>query len=285
MAGSVTDLPNFQVLEGLAAESKCSGIVRRADDSKGEGDMGARFGRLLLLVALVVAVPGARAGAAPKAGDPPGNNGTVKIDQSDPPDEDRGNEPIGDNCQFSLKFYGFDLNQKADITFTAHPPSGRKVLLVDKGDDGTGRLISDDAAGGGQDDDAVIPYDLTSAVQGLKAAQHGYHIKLSVDVKEAPGGAKHKVFWIKCNPAPAASLRTASAAGTPGTAGTAGTAGTTGATAAPGTSVLGQGATTPAAPGALPRTGADPYPLLATGMWSLVAGGVALVAGRRLRHA
>jgi hypothetical protein len=243
--------------------------------------MGARFGRLLLLGALVVAVPGGRAAAEPKAADPPGNNGTVKIDQSDPPDVDRGNEPIGDNCHLSLKFYGFDQNQKADITFTAHPPSGRKVLLVDKGDDGTGELISDDAAGGGQDEDAVITYDLTSAVQGLKSnAQHGYHIKLSVDVKGAPGSAKHKVFWIKCNPAPAASPRTAAAAGT---------AGPTAVTAAsPGTSVSSQTATTPAAtaaPAALPRTGADPYPLLAIALWSLVAGGLALASGRRLRHA
>jgi hypothetical protein len=247
--------------------------------AKGEGDMSVRIGRLLLLVGLVVAVSGPQAGAKP--GDPPGNNGTVKIDQSDPPDEDRGNEPIGDTCVLSLKFYGFDLNQKADITFNAIPPSGRKVLLVDKGDDGTGRLISDDAAGGGQDDDAVITYDLTTAVQGLKAnSQRGYHVKLTADVKGTPGGAKHKVFWIKCNPATAAGPRTASAAGA------AGTAGTTGASAGPGTSVLaGQATTAPAAPAALPRTGADPYPLLATAMWSLVAGSLALVAGRRLRRA
>lgn len=242
--------------------------------------MGVRAGRLVLLVALAVAVPGGRAGAAPEAGDPPGNNGTVKIDQSDPPDMDRGNEPIGDNCQLSLKFYGFDQNQKADITFAAHPPSGQKVLLVDTGDDATGRLISDDPAGGGQDEDAVITYDLTSAVQGLEAhAQRGYHIKLSVDVKGAPGGAKHKVFWIVCNPAATASPRAAAAA-------PAGTAGPTGGPAAgPGTSVLGQTATTPATPAALPRTGADPYRLLATALWSLVAGGLALTAGRRPRHA
>jgi len=247
--------------------------------------MTAKFGRLVLLVAMVVAVTGGRAGAAPKT-DPPGNNGTVKIDQSDPPDMDRGNEPIGDNCQLSLKFYGFDQNQKADITFTALPPSGRKVLRVDKGDDGTGRLISDDPAGGGQDEDAVITYDLTSAVQGLKAnAQHGYHVKLSVDVKGAPGGAKHKVFWIMCSPAAAPSPRTAAAAGT---------AGPTGATAAsPGTSVLAQTASSPqpatrpaasAGSATLPRTGGDLFPLLATALWSLVAGGLALASGRRLRR-
>ncbi len=72
-------------------------------------------------------MPAARPAQLKKAppGDPPGNNGTVKIEQSDQPDEDKGNEPIGDNCTSGSKFYNFDLGQKADITFAAHPPSRR----------------------------------------------------------------------------------------------------------------------------------------------------------------
>ena len=184
--------------------------VRRS----GRGFMGA-LAVMALLVAVMAAAPGGRAGAAEKTppGDPPGNNGTVKIDQSAAPDEDKGNEPIGgDDCAIWLKFYGFDQAQKAVITFTAHPPTGTKVLLVDSGPDGNGVVISEDPAGGGQDEDAVIGYDLTSAVQGLKAqAKQGYHIKLDVDVKGAPGAAKHKVFWIKCTPAPSTTLRIAKA--------------------------------------------------------------------------
>ncbi|HYH50888.1 MAG TPA: hypothetical protein VEG38_15185, partial [Acidimicrobiia bacterium] len=168
---------------------------------------------------LVGAMPGDRAGAAPKKtpGDPPGNNGTVKIDQSDVPDEDKGNEPIGDDCSFWLKFYNFDQGQLADITFAAHPPTGGKDPITDKGNGfgqpGDGVLISDDPAGGGQDEDAVVPYNLTEYVQGLNAHEkHGYHIKLTTTIKNAdgtavPGGVKHKVFWIKCAPAAATTLR------------------------------------------------------------------------------
>lgn len=165
---------------------------------------------LLLFVALVAAVagviPGDPAGAAKKTppGDPPGNNGTVKIDQSDEADEDKGNEPIGEDCSFWLKFYNFDLNQKADISFAAHPPTGGKDPIVDKD-----VLISDDAAGGGADEDEVVPYNLTDYVRGLeKHPQHGYHIKLTTTIKNSdgssvPGGVKHKVFWITCTPPPA----------------------------------------------------------------------------------
>lgn len=165
---------------------------------------------LLLFVALVAAVsgaiPGDPAGAAKKTppGDPPGNNGTVKIDQSDQADEDKGHEPIGDNCSFWLKFYNFDTNQKADISFAAHPPTGGKDPIVHPD-----VLISDDAAGGGTDEDEVVPYNLTDYVRDLeKHPQHGYHIKLTTTIKNAdgssvPGGVKHKVFWINCTPPPA----------------------------------------------------------------------------------
>ena len=386
--------------------------------------LGRAFSRtlLLLVVAMVAAVasavPGTRAGAAPKnpPGDPPGNNGTVKIDQSDQADEDKGNEPIGDNCLFWLKFYGFDNGQKAEITFAAHPPTGGKAPITDKGkgfgQPGDGVPISDDAAGGGQDEDATVPYNLSAYVNGLQAhPQHGYHIKLTTTIKNAdgsavPGGVKHKVFWIKCTPAPPTTLRVAkvtqgdpqgstfsftvecnhrplatqtfdvaagtyhdvtgvpvgttcaiketptvapqstaieekppsgtsptdgevivSAAapnninlvvftnvyegsgGTPlppdvesrppaanptetnstsgaGTGEVAGTNTGTGTNPAkkPGTDVEGETLTAPDTAATLPRTGRDPRPLTAAGLWTLAAGGLALLAGRRPRR-
>ncbi len=167
---------------------------------------------LLLLIALIAAVagavPGDQAGAANKKtppGDPPGNNGTVKIERDGPMSAGKGNEPHVDGCIFWLEYYGFDQGQTADITFTAQSPSTPKgtVLLADKG-----VKVSDTPAGGGQDKDYVIAYNLTSAVQGLKAhPKQGYHIKLSSDTQGAPGGAKHKVFWIKCAPAAPTTLR------------------------------------------------------------------------------
>jgi hypothetical protein len=179
----------------------------------------ARSGALLViaLLAAVLAVgSGVPAGAAKKTppGDPPGNNGTVKIAASDPTEDPndnpngQGNQPHIDGCIFWVSFTGFDKAQTADITFTAQAPSGKgEVLLADKG-----VPISDDAAGGGQDQDVVIPYNLTSAVQGLKANKNqGYHIKLSSNTIQAPGGAKHKVFWINCAPAAPTGLRVAKA--------------------------------------------------------------------------
>ena len=172
----------------------------------------SRMSLLLLLVAAVGVVPVTGAGAKTPPGDPPGNNGTIKIKKSDPaldPNEkNNANQPHIDGCLFWLSFTGFDKAQTADITFTAQAPSGKgEVLLADKG-----VPISDDAAGGGQDQDVVIPYNLTSAVQGLKANKtQGYHIKVSSNTLEAPGGAKHKVFWINCEPAPPTALRVAKA--------------------------------------------------------------------------
>lgn len=347
------------------------------------------LGRTLLVVgaAALAAAPLTQAGAAPTKktppGDPPGNNGTVKIERDGPMSAGRNNEPHVDGCIFWLEFYGFDQGQTADITFTAQAPSTPKdtVLIADKS-----VLISDTPAGGGQDKDYVIAYNLSSAVQGLKAhPKQGYHIKLTSDSLQAPGGAKQKVFWVKCAPAAASTLRVVKSiqgngagpfnfelqcshrpldrtftlnggdyidftdipagttcavlenvdnpisieerppsgpavdgvvtlgAGTPsnvfvtnilgegegtpappdaelrppagdGTAGTAGTTGGTGSASGPDTSVLGETATRPEQLAALPRTGGGPGPLTAAGLWSLVAGGLALAAGRRLRR-
>ena len=189
--------------------------------------MGATHGRwsgravsgvpLLLVVGLITAVvgtiPGDRAGAASKnnpPGNPPGNNGTVKIERDGPMSAGQGNEPHVDGCIFWLEYYGFDEGQTADITFTAQSPSVPKdtVLIADKN-----VTVSDTPAGGGDArKDYVIAYNLTSAVQDLTAhPKRGYHIKLSSDTKEAIGGAKHKVFWVKCAPQPTTTLRVSKA--------------------------------------------------------------------------
>jgi hypothetical protein len=77
------------------------------------------------------------------------------------------------------------------------------VLVADKS-----VAVSPDPAGGGQDQDVVVSYNLTSAVQSLEHQKNqGYHIKVASDTKEAPGGAKQKVFWIDCAPAPTSTLR------------------------------------------------------------------------------
>jgi hypothetical protein len=359
--------------------------------------------KLLLSVAMAVAVVGAVPGdgayGAPP-GDPPGNNGTIKTKKTDPAEDpnanNNDNQPHIDGCVVWLSYTGFDQGQTADITITAHKPSGDgEVLIADKG-----VAVSPDAAGGGQDQDVVIAYNLADAVKDLKRQKNqGYHLKVASDTNEAPGGAKQKVFWLDCTPAPAATLRIAKAVegsgqgpfefslvcnhrpldrtftldpggkldvegvppgttcvvtetnpagasetesskseepaddaadgkvttkpgsntvvtftnvypntegGTPppanddlpappppsspvteveGTSESAGPGGETGTPApTPDSTVLGETLTAPDSTATLPRTGADPRPLTTAGLWSLAAGGLALLAGRRLRR-
>ena len=136
-------------------------------------------------------------GVAPTAlGDPPGNNGTVKIDGVEF-DSHPNNEPhVG--CVFEVDFYGFDEGDlTAEVTFEAHPPTGNAVLLTDT------VFIGEDAAGGGTDLDAEVEYDLNAALAAFEPhPQQGYHVKLTVNAEGSIGAdTKHKVFWVTgCEP-------------------------------------------------------------------------------------
>jgi LPXTG-motif cell wall-anchored protein len=304
---------NFQVSEEVRLERKRSGVVQWADGSRGrQTNMGVRdpwlgraFSRtlLLLFVALVAAVGGALpadpAGAAKKAppGDPPGNNGTVKIKQDDPPEDntlDTPNEPHGTDCRIWLAFFGFDEGQKAIITFTGQAPSAPSdtPVLEDKGADGKGVDISSDPAAGGKNDPepAYVPVDLAQAVKDAGLEEHpqqGYHLKLTTSINDkdgnaVPGGVKHKVFWLAPCSESTIPPPTGTAAGTGGNPGT--SVGGADTATNPGTFVLGATETAPEAAATLPRTGADSLALTATGLWALAAGG-ALLAGSRRRRA
>lgn len=143
-------------------------------------------------VALADTGHGSSAPTTKGAQDPRGNNGTVKISDL-PVDGSNRNQPhVG--CSFALKFFGFDKDQTADITFTGQAPTKAGTLLKQ-----SAVTISDDAAGGGKDADAVLTY--TAQGLGLSAitpAKQGWHVKVAVDVLQAPGGAKQKVFWLSC---------------------------------------------------------------------------------------
>jgi hypothetical protein len=141
-------------------------------------------------------------------GDPRGNNGTVKVD-GQPFDDGRGNEPhVG--CVFAVDFYGFDDGDAATITFTGQAPTDGGLLHSQHS------VISDDAAGGGQDSDATLVFSVQDQLSELLSIaphpQQGWHVKLAVDVDSAPGGAKQKVFWIDCQQPAAVSGTSASPA-------------------------------------------------------------------------
>src|SRR5215203_6254160 len=66
------------------------------------------------------------------AQDPPGNNGTVKIDDV-AFDDHPNNEPhVG--CVFQVDFYGYDEGDdlSAHVTFTSQPPTPTGPSIVDR---------------------------------------------------------------------------------------------------------------------------------------------------------
>jgi hypothetical protein len=147
-------------------------------------------GRWLAVVALVTVIAVLAPGGA--WADPPGNNGTVKIDGV-PFDSYPDNEPHP-GCIFQVDFYGFDQGDlNATVKFYAIPPTGKKILLL------TDSIpIGEDAAGGGTDLDASRTYNLDGLLTPFMFhPQQGYHVKLQVN---APGSigkdTKYKAFWV-----------------------------------------------------------------------------------------
>jgi hypothetical protein len=132
-------------------------------------------------------------GPASAGPNPPGNNGTVKIDDV-PFDDAPNNEPhVG--CVFQVDFYGFDEGDLvADVSFESHPPTGPvQELLTDEVFIG-----EDDNAGGGSqaglDASATYTLDFT----GIQPhPNQGFHVKLTVHADGSQGAdTKYKVFWV-----------------------------------------------------------------------------------------
>jgi hypothetical protein len=166
------------------------------------------LGRALAVLAgilLAVVYGGAGASSTPN---PPGNNGTIKVDGvafDDHPD----NEPhVG--CIFQVDFYGFDEGDLfADVTFEVHPPTGNPEVILED----VVFIGEDDNSGGGSEAglDASRTYDLTTVLQGFEQhPQQGWHVKLTINADGAQGAdVKHKVFWVSgCETPPTTSTST-----------------------------------------------------------------------------
>jgi hypothetical protein len=150
---------------------------------------------LFLASGLVMIAP--VAGAGPN---PPGNNGTVKIDNT-PFDDHPNNEPhVG--CVFQVDFYGFDEGDLfADVEFAVHPPTGPFVSVLTD----VVFIGEDDNSGGGSEAglDASETYDLSGSLAAFAPhPQQGWHVKLTVHADGSQGAdTKHKVFWVEgCTP-------------------------------------------------------------------------------------
>ncbi|WP_421119660.1 hypothetical protein ACE2AJ_20240 [Aquihabitans daechungensis] len=127
-------------------------------------------------------------------GNPPGANGTVKVDRVEF-DTAPNNQPhVG--CSFQIDFYGFDQGAyNAGVDFSVQPPTGKFTSIRTDS-----VFIGEDAAGGGVDLDAERTYDLTDALAPYAPhPNQGYHVKLTVSAPGAGGkvATKHKVFWVQ----------------------------------------------------------------------------------------
>ncbi|HVQ87271.1 MAG TPA: hypothetical protein VMT88_03720 [Actinomycetes bacterium] len=155
----------------------------------------AKRGRLLAVLGVIALGSVLFTGAQSFAADPPGNNGTVKVDGVEF-DVLPNNEPhVG--CVFQIDFYGFDEGDlNAKVAFKVWPPTGdMETILTDK------VFIGEDSnAGGGSVDglDAQATYDLSPYLKSYMAhPQQGYHIKLVVNAEGSQGAdKKHKAFWV-----------------------------------------------------------------------------------------
>jgi hypothetical protein len=247
----------------------------------------------LVGIAIVVALTAMMtflSGLASAGPNPPGNNGTVKLD--DVPLDDHPNNQPHVGCVFQVDFYGYDEGDlDATVTFQAHPPTQRngedQVLVTD-----TVVIGQDDNAGGGSQAglDASQTYTLDLAGITPHPVQ-GVHVKLTIHAEGSQGAdVKHKVLWVTgCGPAPT----TTTTGGTTTTTTTGGTTTTTtGATTTSGASssssdttstTAAVGGSSPSAPGGpaggeLPFTGAGTTALLALGLTLLGLGAATLLA-------
>jgi hypothetical protein len=165
-------------------------------------------GRLLVAAGACTLVAGFTLPRTEAAADPPGGNGTVKVDEiafdggaGSGPGND--NDPHLDDCSGQVEWYGFDTGElAATVTFTVSPPTDAtapdaetQLVLQTVVHDGDGPGVPNDAAAL----DGVLPFDLTELLEPFtpQPAQ-GYHVKIQVETPGTQGNdVKHKVFWIE----------------------------------------------------------------------------------------
>ena len=155
---------------------------------------------LSMLLALVVAAPVA-------AKNPPGNNGTVKLDTAEW-DNHPNNEPHVD-CEFQVDFYGFDADPDpanptyfAQVIFELHPPTAAGHTMTVMGGSLTPFIGGDDNSWGGSEAGHDASEIYTLKFTGDPHPQQGYHVKLTIHAPGSQGAdTKHKVFWVEpCDP-------------------------------------------------------------------------------------
>jgi len=126
---------------------------------------------------------------------PPGNNGTVKIENVDVDsgdDENNANHPHV-ACPFAVRWYGYDTGTRTfSMAFEAQPPSGNAAVAILSGP--AGGTFEGHGPGDQVDHEEVYELDTTDL---YNQPNQGYHIKLTVTTDGSQGNdTKHKVFWM-----------------------------------------------------------------------------------------
>jgi Thrombospondin type 3 repeat len=149
--------------------------------------------RLLAIPATLALALGVFAMPA-SAANPPGNNGTVKVDTQNV-DTMPDNQPHAD-CRFWIDFYGFDAGAHAWATFTVISPT--VATAVDLGPFPVD-LGATDASGGGSTSgfDTRVAFDLNNALAPYMGSPNGAHLQLTVHADGAINAdTKFKSFWV-----------------------------------------------------------------------------------------
>jgi hypothetical protein len=231
------------------------------------------------------------------APNPPGNNGTVKIHETEL-DSNPWNQPhVG--CPFTVTFFGFDTGDVAQVEFTAWAPTGKGTTLLTD----TVNIGADDNSGGGSSTGFDGEKTYTLNFDGIvPQEQQGFHVKLQVTVtspgSKTPKFNKYKVFWAQpCVSSSSSSSSSTTTTTKPGNGhGSSSTSSTTTSTTAPGGGVGGSSSTTSTSvggglggtvsstpTGGLPFTGSNALPPLIAALVLLALGGGTVLASRRLR--
>ena len=135
--------------------------------------------------------------AKQEKGDPPGNNGTVKIAPAGEAEGTPDNNPHP-GCTFQIEWYGFDEGSDivSTVEFAMHSPTS------DVGLSGTSPeevfVGEDPATGAGTETGLDGVQEYTLSFEGEPHAQQGYHVKLTVHTPYSQGAdTKHKVYWVE----------------------------------------------------------------------------------------
>jgi hypothetical protein len=131
------------------------------------------------------------------AANPPGNNGTIKVD-AQVLDVLPDNEPHP-SCTFGVDFYGFDAGALyATATFTVVAPSASTDTDVFTSPPVWIGQDSNDGGGSATGIDLQQTFDLNAYLFGyMGSSSQGAHVRLTVHADGATNAdTKYKTFWV-----------------------------------------------------------------------------------------